>query len=88
MGIMNKPPSKEYQEGWDKIFGKNKRPTEQDVKELGEVQQVLTDMYGWSKEDLQKRQLNKPRLLSEIERADLREDLKLTVQIAKETKNE
>lgn len=58
MGIMSKPPSKEYQDNYDKIFRK-KEPK------------------------------NKPRMLSEIERADLREDLKTTIKICqKMTKNE
>jgi hypothetical protein len=59
MGIMNKPPSKEYQDNYDKIFGKKDKET---------------------------KPKNKPRMLSEIERADLREDLRLTVEIARKTK--
>jgi hypothetical protein len=54
MGIMNKPPSKEYQDGWDKIF--------------------------------KKKEMNKPRMLTEEEVVKLREDLKLTVEIARQTK--
>lgn len=73
MGIMNKPPSKEYQDNYDKIFGK-KGPTEQDIRELQEAHDALNGMTGVS---------NKPRMLSEIERSDLREDLKETISTLK-----
>lgn len=76
MAIMKQPPSREYQNNYDAIFGKKDR--------LTEIQELTSELTKVTEET--NKLLNKPRMLSQIERADLREDLRLTVEIARNTK--